>query len=88
MGAEDAKLIAYTSGFAENSVRQECTVFASACLCVLLVLVLGSASLCQKSSGLPVTCSNTGAIRHSLSDEMKQFPLKRHFVKTGVLELM
>lgn len=89
MGAREARLIAYTSGFAGYSVRRECAVFVGVRERVwLFVLVLGCAFLCQTSLGLPVTCSNTGAIRHSLSDETKQFSLKRHLVKTGGLELM
>lgn len=87
MGAREAKLNAWSPGFVGYSVRLKCK--ASECVaCVLFVLVLGFAFLCQASLPLTGTCSNTEAIRHSLSDEAKQFSLKRHLVKTGGLELM
>lgn len=53
-----------------------------------IVTVLSSASWRQVSLLLPATCSNTGAIRRSLSDETKQFSLKRHLAKAGGLEMM
>lgn len=58
------------------------------CVCVLFVLVLGYALQCQIFLLLAGTCSNTGAIRCSLSDETKVFSLKRHLVKAGGLDLM
>lgn len=53
---------------------------ARVCASALFVSVLGSAFLCPIYLPLSGTCSNTGAIRHSLSDEAKQFSLKRHLV--------
>ncbi len=58
------------------------------CVCVLFVLVKGSSLLRLLSLPLSATCSDTGAIRNSLSDETNQFSLKRHLVKTGGPELM